>query len=173
MGLRTWLAIEATHKKAALFTGLTFVAVLVWSIGLLLILSLLDRNLLAGPPDTPKLPSTPIFSIGFFILLGLGVLAEETFFRYMPLMLAAASGFKIEALLFISVISSALFGYIHGGFPYIAFQGVTGFLLCLLFLKCGGLHGHHFKALTASTLAHFSIDMFVAIAMYLHGERYF
>ena len=71
------------------------------------------------------------------------ILFEEATFRFLPLVLSRIIAIKIGnnilLLLCTAVISSVIFGYLHGHWKYVFNQGVGGFLYCLLFLKTGGL----------------------------------
>lgn len=73
--------------------------------------------------------------------------------RPLPVMIAAA-------------LTAAAFGAVHvsNGLPLVsalAVQGVLGFVMNLVYLKCGGLHGYKFAGFTAAFTTHFLYDIVV------------
>ncbi|MEK7179268.1 MAG: hypothetical protein AAB727_03385 [Patescibacteria group bacterium] len=106
-------------------------------------------------PGFERFPElTPILFISFFGAAGL----EEMLFR-LPLAIFVWLRFSIANILVIAVGLSAFFGILHGGTTHILVQGVNGFALSLLFLKCGGCQGHEAKALLTTTTVHFLFNM--------------
>jgi len=69
---------------------------------------------------------------------------------------------KIKIVLLAVVMSSLIFGYVHGGWQFIFLQGVGGVMLSFCFLKCGGYNGRVWKAIIASSTSHFLYNAFVA-----------
>ncbi len=65
-------------------------------------------------------------------------LIEEALLRLIPL------GFSLKfwginwKTAGMTILSSAVFGYLHGGIEYIPIQGVAGLVYCVLFLKVSG-----------------------------------
>jgi len=105
------------------------------------------------------------------ILLGVAFI-EELLFRLAPLSLAlyGPENSKITDVLVMVVISSIIFGVLHGGYFNILFQGVDGLVFCLVFLKCGGWHHCYWKAIGASTVCHAFFNLLISyLAYFMHG----
>lgn len=115
----------------------------------------------------------PILKIWFPALLFYMAGIEELIFRVTPMILAVGL-FPKSAKIFVFVaVSSVIFGYLHGGWPNIFIQGFSGCILSWVYLKCGGWNDDHMRGCLASTIAHFSINGFIALVILLHGGRYF
>jgi hypothetical protein len=103
------------------------------------------------------------------ILLPIFVMSEEFFFR-LSLMFFVH---KQPKVIFMSaVFLSALFGYAHGGIGYILIQGFSGLMLCLVFLKCGGLQEKPGKAFRSSSAVHLIFNWIILTPLLLgltHG----
>ena len=111
-------------------------------------------------PGWERFPElTPLFLIYF---LG-GAALEEMLFR-LPLAIFVRLRFSIANILVIAVGLSAFFGILHGGTTHILVQGVNGFALSILFLKCGGCQGHEAKAFLTTTTVHFLFNMTLLLA---------
>lgn len=82
---------------------------------------------------------------------------EERIFR-LPLAIFIGKNIDLENILVIAVLLSVLFGLAHVNGTVagqrIFVQGVSGFILSVLFLKCG-MQGDYGKALMATTFTHF------------------
>lgn len=91
---------------------------------------------------------------GEWLTILFSALFEEFVFRF-PLILAVGSGLSLFFVLMFAVLLSIVFGILHGDPDCLWYQGVIGFLYCLLFLWCGGLSHHYGTALMTTTLAHF------------------
>lgn len=99
------------------------------------------------------------------LLIFIFALNEELIFRA-PLGIAAFYLDRLGRLplvLVLALISSIIFGWLHGGWIFVCFQGVGGYLYSLLFLKCGGLKGYIFKPLVASTFAHYLHNQIIVL----------
>ncbi|NQU83941.1 MAG: CPBP family intramembrane metalloprotease [Parcubacteria group bacterium] len=92
---------------------------------------------------------------------------EEVLFRFVPLALAVVIFGKSRKVIAIALMSSIIFGFLHGGLVYIFIQGVDGFLWCLLFLKCGGFQWKNFKPLLICTTVHASLNGTIVLASLL------
>ena len=94
-----------------------------------------------------------------------GAAAEEFLFRFLPLVAIlqiTKNAPKNDGwVLGVTIASSMLFGYLHGGVPFIFLQGVLGFLLSVVFLKCGGFQGKFLKAIVASSLCHLAFNLLI------------
>ena len=85
---------------------------------------------------------------------------EEVIFRGLPTFFARRIfGERVAVILIIAVMSSVVFGWIHGGPIKVLMQGVCGFIFYLIFLKCGGMRGKYAKALIASTMTHALVNI--------------
>jgi membrane protease YdiL (CAAX protease family) len=106
---------------------------------------------------------------------------EEVIFRFFPIAASVLIFEKNYKVILVSVVFSALFGFLHGGWQNIFLQGVCGFVFCLLYLKCGGFSreylrqdslwkkfkvfaGKHSKALYATTFAHIMFNVSLVVA---------
>ncbi|MBI2048103.1 MAG: CPBP family intramembrane metalloprotease [Parcubacteria group bacterium] len=98
----------------------------------------------------------------------MGPVLEEVLFRLLPTMLLAetlrsqsSEKQRTRSILTIAVISSIIFGLFHGALINILFQGVSGFILFFVFLKCGGYKKQYAHALCASVAVHSSYNAMV------------
>ncbi|OGZ06680.1 MAG: hypothetical protein A3D65_02040 [Candidatus Lloydbacteria bacterium RIFCSPHIGHO2_02_FULL_50_13] len=97
------------------------------------------------------LEESPI--VFLFLVLPSLALLEEVFFR-LPLAIFIAARGHPMVIFVVAIMLSAIFGYAHGGWWQIPLQGVSGFMLCIIFLKCGGLQNKYGKALLSSSCIH-------------------
>jgi membrane protease YdiL (CAAX protease family) len=97
-------------------------------------------------------------------LLPAAALTEEILFR-LPLALIFWRRYRLESMLAAALVLSLLFGYAHGGWYHVIFQGVSGFAFSLVFIKCGGYRYHYGKALLASGLSHTITNTLVALIL--------
>ncbi|MCX6736470.1 MAG: CPBP family glutamic-type intramembrane protease [Candidatus Parcubacteria bacterium] len=102
----------------------------------------------------------------FYVMI-IPIIMEETVFRLFPVFLAKKLKFSKKEILVLVAISSAVFGCLHGNAYNIFFQGVSGFLFSLLFLKCGGLQEHYGKAFVSSSASHYLFNSIVSIMILL------
>ncbi len=150
-----WLNVEARGAKLiGMVTGATLAGIVLCKLTLLALI-------LAGyyPPAVPGahalLNEGPV---GWIVtLLGLSAISEEFFFRA-PLF-AIGKACSRTVTLGAAAGLSIIFGLLHGGLAHIPLQGVLGFILSLVFLKCGGLQCNFYKALAASSATHFLYNM--------------
>lgn len=63
-------------------------------------------------------------------------LIEELIFRYAPLQFVKGTPHVLPMM----IISSAIFGWLHGGFINVMMQGVTGFCFAVVYVK----NGYHY-----------------------------
>ncbi len=102
---------------------------------------------------------------------------EELLFRTAPLFFGWAVAWvfwrnecelaQTSVLLGISIVASAVFGYVHGNFSSIPVQGVGGFILSIVYLKCGGINGKIMWPLMTSASVHFVFNMILVIGVVL------
>lgn len=69
----------------------------------------------------------------FLFMCVLAPLAEEAIFRYFPLQIAKKLG--DDYLLPIMIVSSVIFGYMHGSVLNVVCQGVIGFILSIVYVR--------------------------------------
>ena len=110
----------------------------------------------------PILPSRFLqFPMPLIILsISIDAFIEEVLFRLIPLYTAVKIFSKKSYLILgVAIISSVIFGVLHGSPWNILIQGEGGLLYSLLYLKSGGLQGNHNKAISASTFLHASFNI--------------
>lgn len=73
----------------------------------------------------------PSVYFGYFTSLIQAPIVEELIFRYAPLQLVK----KTNKVLPMMILSSALFGWLHGGFINVMFQGVFGFAFAWVYVS--------------------------------------
>ena len=118
--------------------------------------------------------SIKILSLYLPCLLYVSAAMEECIFRCMPLVPAVEICGTSKMVLLVAVVSSIMFGVIHGGYDHIFLQGVGGFIYCIVFLKCGGFNENYTKGFLSSTTSHFLFNMtLMLIAVIAEGNQYF
>lgn len=90
---------------------------------------------------------------------------EEVVFR-LPLAIFLRKSVELQITLCITVLFSVVFGLSHGGWWNVPAQGLHGFIMSLIFLKCGGIQRKYGKAILASWSVHLFYNWF-AFGMYL------
>ncbi len=90
--------------------------------------------------------------IKLIVVLMLTMALEEIIFR-LPLAVAARF-LPFRWIMLVALTLSTAFGYVHAQMPGVAIQGVGGFIMCLLFLKCGGLNKKITKPYFVCLLSH-------------------
>lgn len=162
MALMSWL-----KKEDELIYGLAVGSIILdfgCNIAALKIFELMGINI-------PKVP-TEAMTIDWAlpIILLFAALAEELIFRFLPLAIAVECGWSDYKIVIVSILSSIVFGYLHGGITHVFIQGVSGLIFSLLFLKAGGLREKYFEALVTTTVVHFCFNCLVAITLLLQGK---
>ena len=107
----------------------------------------------------------PIFTV---VLMTINITLEEVFWR-LPLILPLYLRWSAKNVLIVAVILSCFFGSIHGGISHIPLQGMCGFLLSLMFLKCGGFQGKYCRAFSVVLLTHLIFDGICVALLILIG----
>jgi len=174
-----WLEKEATWKNIFLWI---FLAYFINFSYIFLIFIVSDIARVGSLADfVENLP------VHYFILLCVfSWFLEEVVFRFIPIAASVRIFGKKYKIFIVLILVSGLFGFLHGGWSFIFFQGFCGLTLCLLYLKCGGLSTEylkqssffdktkfffkkHSKALFASTVAHamFNFSIYVVVYLYL------
>lgn len=157
-----WLEKEARGKYVFFYIIACLAIKCVYTYTVLLLLNLLH----AVPTSPTRVPIPLVWYIPFWLFAM--ALMEEIMFR-LPLVLCVELKWSVNKTLLVAAALSALFGYAHGGFRFILFQGVFGFLYSILFLKCGGLERRYVKALLVSTTIHFLWNGTLAAIAYASG----
>jgi len=147
-----WLEKEAIGRSVFYYTAGSILFLLIWTPCILALLAVSGVDPSSVPDHTEKVAR------GSFGIAIITVLMEETAFRIVPLWLAVKNRFSTIGLIVLSVMNSAVFGYIHGSVYNLLLSGVGGFVFCLLFLKCGGIRSHFFPACTAPIVSHLFYD---------------
>jgi len=98
---------------------------------------------------------------------------EEILFRLIPLTFAVEVWGTSKKVFLVAIVSSIIFGVLHGGYDHIFLQGISGFVYCIVFLKCGGLNENYIKGFLSSSTAHFLFNMtIVLILVVVGGNQY-
>jgi hypothetical protein len=156
---------------------------IVWSFSMLAVLGAFK---LLPPPDKYNIPdldemvrSTSDMEV--ILLVVKTSLVEEFTFRAAPLFAGwgiarfvswvgsiPLTGVANWTLILISLGSSVLFGYIHGGWFTVPIQGVGGMVFCAAYLKFGGLEGRFLPSLLGSWAVHasFNLALFLPVLLW-------
>ncbi len=94
---------------------------------------------------------------------------EECFFRFAPLAFATTIGNR-SVIVVAAVLSSAIFGWLHGDWMNLFVQGVGGLFYCIVFLKCSSFGKDLRRGLCCSTAAHAAFDLLIVALASLAGE---
>ncbi len=100
---------------------------------------------------------------------------EELVFRFIPLFIAVKIAGVSWWVLLVAVVSSIVFGQLHGTVKNIFTQGPGGLLYCLLFLKCGGFQGgeHLLLALATVIIVHAVTNLILWVTTRLRKQTRF
>ena len=164
--MRAWIAREARGAEVLLLMLIFLMLNIIYVGCMSALLEILIRGF-SGYRDRMPIDKVLPFSL---ILLAF---REELLFRAPLALLFLFRGVTMGKVLMAAMALSILFGFFHGGFIYILFQGVIGFSWCVLFLKCGGAHGRPLKAVFVTTLTHAGYNGALALITYMAGGRYF
>lgn len=104
-----------------------YFAILIWNF---FIISVLKVFFLSSYNQIFEVP----FSVQFFYACIMAPLGEEILFRYFPIQAVKATK-KEELYIPVIMMTSVVFGLMHGGPQNILIQGVTGFILSVLYIK--------------------------------------
>lgn len=99
-----------------------------------------------------------VFVIVLLILAPLNSILEELLFRAPWLTITGKLFPRSGATVIVAVISSIIFGWVHGGVATIPLQGVTGMALSFCYLKCGGQDGKFWKPYLVAVVIHTLIN---------------
>ncbi len=160
-----WLEKEACGKNLCFYVIICLIIDFMYCFSILELFNLLKIN---PPTSKEKIPINLIFPL---ILFG-SAFFEELIFRA-PLIGVIKMGWPKYKIIISATIFSAAFGMCHGSIYNIFIQGVSGFMYCVLFLKCGGIQKKYNKALITTTTAHFSFNGILAIITLAKGVTTF
>ena len=166
--IKDWILDEPKDKKQffkaiwstvklAFFVNIV-VIILTWIFGL----KISPRN---GTGETNifewKFPLEIISSVGI----------EEFLFRWLPVAITYESGFGVIGKIIVGVLSSGIFGYLHGGISHIFLQGAHGFISYLLFLKTSNMGKNHLKGFSATFLEHLIFNIISILIVIITGGK--
>jgi membrane protease YdiL (CAAX protease family) len=121
-------------------------------------------------PENPIYTELPIFSWYLPLDLIIPAAGEEVLFRIAPLILAMNRWGTRWPTLIVLAISSALFGFVHGGAGFILIQGVGGFLYGLLFMKFSESGAKYVRASALVILIHIAFNLLYILTLAAYGE---
>jgi hypothetical protein len=137
--------------------------------------------------------SIPILSTSYILMNIKVATIEEFYFRLLPLITAANFSAisiyllnrffmtkmdmyrtAIKTALIIAIPASMYFGYLHGGYVHILMQGIGGYILSIVYIKCGGLSARCLAGWASSSALHFFMNMSVTIlAVMIFGMQFY
>lgn len=155
-----WLKEEARGMKVYALMAESVVLSIIYSFSVVIAAHFLGISI--SPVGNGKVQ---ILTLYFPIFLASAVFAEEALFR-LPLAIFIDRGWPVAKIMGAALLLSAAFGFIHGGIRHILVQGGFGFILSVMFLKCGGLKKNYLKAIAVTTASHLLFDaVLVGIAL--------
>jgi membrane protease YdiL (CAAX protease family) len=96
---------------------------------------------------------------------------EEMLFRWLPLISSVRWIGAKNALLFVALPSSLIFGWVHYAsfdakalLAMVVFQGFGGVIYSIAYLKAGGAYKRHSRALLTTTVMHALFNLALAVA---------
>lgn len=172
-----WLgrAPQGFLKKLQFIFSASLLA-LFWSVAAFSLLGFLD---VLPPLEMYKVGKIdidgPSFSaVGLLSELITGAMIEEGAFRFAPLFLYwfiydefSSSDSFLRGVVPVSILSSVVFGYIHGGWFTLPVQGVSGIIFSVVYLKFGGMQGKVILPFVASSITHFFYNGFIVFPILL------
>ncbi|MEK7584111.1 MAG: CPBP family glutamic-type intramembrane protease, partial [Patescibacteria group bacterium] len=161
-----WLSEDAQGWKA--LAGYIFLAALI-CLSLQLVVGTALQNWGYLPyEETHGSPFARLNGFELFEMWALWPVMEELLFRVLPLSILIAFISRNPKIVFGVMLSFAvLFAAIHPYEMYGKIQvGITGSLLGLLLLKCGGLSRKFMKAAVCSMAAHSLVNVFLVLYLY-------
>lgn len=159
--LFAWLRVEPTKCTLWLFFVKTVALIFFVEFLFGTLLDILGAPLRDETTLLPSIKESPF--IWLFVVIPILAFLEELCFR-LPLALFTAARVHPVTILAVAIGLSAIFGYAHGGWWQIPLQGTSGFIFCVVFLKCGGLQKKYVKALFSSSSVHL-LSNWIALAL--------
>ncbi|OGF24969.1 hypothetical protein A2331_00315 [Candidatus Falkowbacteria bacterium RIFOXYB2_FULL_34_18] len=162
-----WLQEEIKGRRVPIFILKILIIDMIYCLFCLIILFFTD-NIFSKSGQHGNIS---ILSYSFPFVVFMLAFLEEIIFR-LPLSFFVKFSTPKTVLCF-AIILSAIFGYLHGGIlNIVATQGVGGFLICIVYLKCGGFQGKTLKPLICSTCMHALYNLTFAYSLALLGLKY-
>ena len=154
-----WLEVEARGFEVVSLIFKILIIDLIWTFFAMMVMVSFGSTFSFFQLASIPIPDSMDWS--FLVFLFSAAMIEEVIFRHVPLLIAVLMYGKSPRIIGVMVVSSIIFGLIHGGPLNLVFQGVGGFFLSIIFLKCGGFQMRPLKALFASTTAHFLYNLII------------
>ena len=151
-----WLEKEWTGKKVVLYILAMDVAYFLVGTAIIMAFEKFGIGVSSLPSDAVEMAKTLTYNLPANMIGE--VVLEELLFRAVPLFLAVWLGARRTGLLVVILISSAIFGAIHGNLPHVFIQGFFGVIASVGYLKFGGMDGKILKPFTCVTVSHFLYD---------------
>ncbi len=165
-----WLHEEASDTTAACMIGGAALLILISNSIAIMIMN----HCGVTPSHLPAADGTnPLTTWYFPFLLMEYALMEEIIFRLPLAILITSESVGTKGIMLLAGILSFMFGVAHGGLSHLPIQGISGFVFCLVFLKCGGLQKQFAKATAASAMTHFLFNLTVTIILIGSGATRF
>ncbi len=160
-----WLGEEAVGRKIWWYIFLFVIGNLIYCSVVIYLLQCIGVHL-----HERKNLGISFVTWSFFFLLLIDLAFEELFFR-IPLIIPITLSWSTRAILLYAIPFSIVFGLLHGGFLNILIQGVAGFGLCILALKCGGLQGRPVRGFLVAYIAHVLFDITIFAIVFFQGTH--
>ena len=158
MSLKSWLLDEPVYWKLPIY--ILFASFTLLAIGITIGSALYFLEIDTPPrPDIETLVRMEWDAVISIVLVW--VLAEEFFFRFLPIMIGRSLLNSMPITILLCLISSIIFGYLHGNHWNILVQGVIGMGFCLIYLKCGGINKKIVKPYLTTSAVHFLYNIFL------------
>ena len=172
----SWIEKEPKEYSIAVIIMYTVILVFVVNIIVICIAEIINFNISSAPTEvsiTETENSIKILSLYFPCFLYFSAAIEEIIFRCIPLMLAVEILGTSKKVFLVAIFSLIIFGTSHGGYDHIFLQGISGFICCIVFLKCGGFNENYLKGFLSSTTSHFLFNMILMlITVIAEGNQY-
>ncbi|HXV26765.1 MAG TPA: CPBP family glutamic-type intramembrane protease [Candidatus Paceibacterota bacterium] len=167
---RRWLRYEPTWNEfIAALPGITALMFMLSLSGYVLAKLLVPIGNEGGEAINEFLSRTPFLVV--MAVMVLVVLVEEAVFRLpllIPLHFAGPGKVTAASVIVLSVV----FGELHGSWHFMV-QGLSGIVLSLVFLKCGGVRGRwgYLKGYACAAVVHYSFNAAAIISFFV--KRWF
>lgn len=160
---RLWNWLKNEPKGFFAICGFVFfiiVFVLAWNAAMDFIVQFFGVRM--APTDGKLVKLLNAGLVKFLFILFFAAAAEEIIFR-VPLILILDVSDSRPLLLFSALASSAIFGFSHGGFLNVLFQGAGGVFFCVAFLKGGAINDNLGKGFFIATFTHFLLNVILTV----------
>lgn len=160
---RLWNWLKNEPKGFFAVCGFVFfiiVCVLAWNVAMDFIVQFFGVQMAPSDDKLVKLLNKSL--VEFILVLFFAAAAEEIMFR-VPLIFILNTSDSRPFLIFSVLAISATFGFLHGGFVNILYQGAGGVFFCVAFLKGGAINDNLGKGFFIATLVHFSLNVILTV----------